>query len=293
MNMEDSRPDWYWEMIVRSDAEQEELISCYLFEAGAAGIETISREDGRQVLKLYFGADITDPQAMVRALVPRALIDSGALQIGEPMKKAVQNWQDNWKSHFKPLAVGDRFLIRPPWEPSQPGKLEIVIHPGQGFGTGYHESTHLALQLLEWLEQRHPLKTVLDLGTGSGILAIAALRLQAEKVVALDIEPSSLAEVWQNVRLSGIEAPPLQVDIGAIEAYEGAGGDLVMANIEDRILIRLIDRLLALTRLGGVLLLSGILSARRGLLLERLQIDMEIIQERVAGDWYAVALQRR
>jgi ribosomal protein L11 methyltransferase len=281
---------WYWEVIADCGSEPAELITGRLFELGLLGIEELDDRNGRLRLKLYFGAD--DPSGVLSRVLSQTGVASNDFVIVDISRRNTENWQENWKTYFRPIAVGKRFLIRPPWEKPQPGKLEIVINPGQAFGTGYHESTSLALQLLESAAEQGPLGKVLDMGTGSGILALAALLLGAEQVTALDIDPSSEIEVRQNADLTGLIDPPLTLWIGTIESFTGTVGDLVIANIEDRILTGLTEKLVAYTRSGGRLLLSGILTVQREPLLQKLRSETTFLKEQQLGDWYAVVLRR-
>jgi ribosomal protein L11 methyltransferase len=167
-----------------------------------------------------------------------------------------------------------------------------VIQPGFGFGTGYHESTHLALQLLEQVAEFHPFQSVLDVGTGSGILSIGALLLGAREVYAIDIDSDAINEVKSNLELSGLDAINCSVEVGDVAGLIRAPSDLVMANIEDHILIGLADDLLRLTKPGGVLLLSGILTERKLELLSKLGSRIEQVSQLELNEWTGLTLKK-
>lgn len=165
-----------------------------------------------------------------------------------------QDWSELWKIHFKPRLIG-QILIRPTWEPLEvsPGQIELVLDPGQAFGTGDHPTTRLCLSLM----QQMPIwgQRVLDLGCGSGVLGIAAVKLGAESVLASDIEAMSVEITKENAALNGVE----------LETFCGDGfppggpWPVVISNIISATLIRLAPMAFELTQPGGVWLTSGII----------------------------------
>ena len=184
--------------------------------------------------------------------------------------RPVERWETAWRVHFIPLAIGKRLLITPPWEsPETSGdvehRLRVVIDPGMGFGTGGHASTRLGLMLLEDLlleaPMEHPPRSMLDVGTGSGILAIAAALLSGVRVTALDIDENALPEVRRNFRLSGLTGPEWLVR-GEPGCLRG-NYPLVTANITAPVLLSLRETLLRLTAPGGYLIVSGVLESER------------------------------
>ena len=227
-----------------------EVLSAGLFELGALGLEEMAETDDLFTIKAYFDTGFTEIVA-VQTLVEKT---EGSTFLGVE-SKLIENWQENWKEHFKPLEIGSNILVRPPWEKSQPEKLEVVIYPGLGFGTGYHESTSLALSSLEELAALRKFTTLIDVGAGSGILTIAALKLGASGGMAIEIEKEALAEIPENLKLSGLDPSLIAWLLGGPEKVEGTF-DLVIANITGDVLLELADDL---TRLcDGYLLLSGI-----------------------------------
>ena len=182
-----------------------------------------------------------------------------------------EDWANNWKQYFKPARIGKRLVIKPTWETFNPapGDLIIELDPGMAFGTGTHATTRLCLEALEqiffhegaWANRqgRTPAK-VLDVGTGSGILAIAAAKLGGARIVGLDIDPRAVEVARENVQLNGAAD---RVELGTTPLTEVNGQfDVVLANILAEELVRLatplIDRLVP----GGTLVLSGILTER-------------------------------
>ena len=140
------------------------------------------------------------------------------------------NWAEAWRQHFRPVVVGRRLVIAPPWEvPTAAGRVVIVIEPGRAFGTGHHASTAGCLEALETLIEPAP-ASALDLGTGSGILAIAAVRQGVGRVLAVDEDPDALAAATANAARNGVaeRIECLRADAGALDV---AAVPLVLANL--------------------------------------------------------------
>ncbi len=202
------------------------------------------------------------------------------------------DWREAWKRHFTPLRVG-RVLIVPAWMPkaeARPGDVVIRLEPGMAFGTGLHPSTRLALRLLQ--EHLRPAARVLDVGTGSGILAIAAALLGAGEVVATDIDPLAVQAAQENAARNRVR-DRITVQEGSLPEREPPF-DLVVVNILHHVILNLLDQgLWEHVRPGGMLVLSGIVlphetevllavSARGGRIVDRVQEE----------DWVGLAFSR-
>ncbi|GIW05334.1 MAG: ribosomal protein L11 methyltransferase [Dehalococcoidia bacterium] len=170
-------------------------------------------------------------------------------------------WAEAWKQHFVAHRVGQRIVIRPSWREYTPAPDDVVIDldPGMAFGTGLHPTTRLCLAALERVVR--PGDEVLDLGTGSGILAIAAAKLGAERVLAIDTDPVAVDAATSNVAANGL-ADRVTVIEGTVEAAAPAAFDVVAANISAKVLIAIAPELARVTRPGGRLLASGLLDDR-------------------------------
>ncbi|MDT8446467.1 MAG: 50S ribosomal protein L11 methyltransferase [bacterium] len=274
----------YLEVIVKVNQGDEEMAGWLMAEEGALGIEELGLEAGKLTLKVFFPED--------EELCQRALRRAQAgvnMEVGERLLKPVVDWQAYWKEHFKPLEVGRRFLVRPPWEKADPkGRVEIVINPGQGFGTGYHETTRLAMLALEQIEG-HLTEPFLDIGTGSGILAIAALKLGAPSGVGLEIEQEALEELPSNLALSNLD-PQLLVGHLAKPNQWDQPAQTVIANITGDVLLYHHEDLRRLT--GRHLILSGILEPFLEPLKDRFS-DWELVYQGQEGDWFALCFRRQ
>ncbi len=182
-----------------------------------------------------------------------------------------ETWMEGWKESFKPFAT-DTFYVRPPWEkePAPAGLLTITIEPGMAFGTGQHATTRLCLDQLGAIYKARGGKVaglnVLDVGTGTGILAIGAKLLGFGPTLGTDIDDDAILAAAENVRLNDAK---LEFRKGSIPAAgEGAPADLVFANILAVVLLRIMDQLAAATKPGGHLVLSGLLVAEEEELIE-------------------------
>jgi ribosomal protein L11 methyltransferase len=205
---------------------------------------------------------------------------------------STEDWSNSWKANFKPLRVGRRLLIVPTWEHVSPRPDDIVLHidPGMAFGTGGHETTRLCLELLENIMDAMPIlnsPSVLDVGTGSGILAIAAVQLGAQRVCALDIDPQALEVARENLAANGL-LDQVECSTAPLESLEGCF-DVVLANILAEDLVRMAPVLAERLSAGGSLILSGILAekewmVRRGFESRSLEYRETLRQ----GEWLAV-----
>ncbi len=250
----------------------------------------------RVVIKGYLPAD-NDPAPRMNeleAFISRLSRQYPAASFGHPALTTVnaEDWSSSWKVHFKPLRIGTHLLIIPTWEEAAilPDDLVLRIDPGMAFGTGGHETTRLCLELLEQImERRDPAgaPSLLDLGTGSGILAIAASLLGAGRIVALDIDPDAIDVARENLVLNELGE---RVECGTtpVEAVTERF-DIILANILAGELVRLAPNLTDRLLPGGSLILSGILAEKEPLV--RVGFDAQPLQycETIrAGEWVAM-----
>lgn len=171
-----------------------------------------------------------------------------------------EDWAEGWKQHFHAVRIGPRLVVKPTWEDFPPAPADVVVNldPGMAFGTGTHGTTRLCLEVLARLFERSPApQRVLDVGTGSGILAIAAAALGAKRVLACDIEPVSCRIASENARLNAVEEF-MEVTGEPLQSLE-RDFDLVLANILAEENIRLAPELVGRLAPGGALVLSGVL----------------------------------
>ena len=210
---------------------------------------------------------------------------------------ADQNWMEAWKQHYKPILIGERLVIVPAWMDSpDPSRVTIKIDPGMAFGTGTHPTTQLCLELIEhYLNES---KIVIDIGCGSGILSIAALKLGSDKALGLDIDAASIKNARENAVANQI-GEELILGVGSVqETLDGKfafnKAPLVVANILAPVINRLFDSGLAdLVEDHGVIILSGILQEQEQSVIEAAQAKgLRMNERRQMGDWVALAMSR-
>ena len=203
-------------------------------------------------------------------------------------------WAEKWKEHFRARRVGRRIVIKPSWEEFQPGSDDVVltVDPGQAFGTGTHETTRMCLRFIEDVfDLPAPPRTVLDVGTGTGVLGIAAARLGAERVLAVDTDPVAVEVAERNAGLNGVSAAFRSE--GTTLAAIGEQFDLVLGNLIAEILIDLAADLVARCAPGRHLVLSGILREKTDWVTQEFATHGATLVEGAAdGQWAAVLLRR-
>lgn len=208
---------------------------------------------------------------------------------------AEADWAEAWKAHYHPLRMGKRIFIRPLWieVEKQPGDIEIALDPGMAFGTGTHPTTHLCLEALE--DRVTPGMTVLDLGCGSGILAIGAAKLGSGPVLALDIDPIAVDVTQKNSEQNGT-ADKITAQEGSLESVVTSARrfDLLVANILARVIIAMCDQHLGeVVRPGGLAIFSGIIDTQADDVEAALRkTGLEPYHRRQMGDWVVIEARR-
>jgi ribosomal protein L11 methyltransferase len=254
----------YWVLAIGLDPEAADPVTNFLWEAGATGVV----EEGAEApvrLRAFFPPG-SDPDAVASRL-GRYLDDLRglALPVGpgtvEVAPVAEEAWAEAWRAHFRPLRVGRRLLVAPPWEVPVPDAEDcvlVVIEPGRAFGTGGHATTRGCLELIERALDRQAVGHALDVGTGSGILAIAAARLGVPGVTALDIDPDAVAAARANAERNGVAAR-LRVALDGVETWPGPPAPLVVANLLGATLVSLASALGRCCAAPGRLVAGGLL----------------------------------
>jgi ribosomal protein L11 methyltransferase len=212
-----------------------------------------------------------------------------------------QDWSQAWKEHYRPILIGERLVIVPAWlESPAPQRIPIRIDPGMAFGTGTHPTTQLCLELLEaCMAQRVAQETdIIDIGCGSGILSIAALKLGARRAIAVDIDPVAVSVTQENAALNGVTAG-VETGTGSVaEVRSGAfpirQAQVVLANILALVIIQLLDAGFAdLLAPGGVAITSGILAEQEQQVIAALEKHgLSLTGRRQSGDWVALQVSR-
>lgn len=262
--------------------------SALLFELGAQGVEerdegTLAKSaaSGKVTLVASFATREDAEQAI--ASLPAALSARYEEVVGDA-------WRDAWKEHFRPFAIAEGLVVRPPWEAyeAKPGERVLELEPGRAFGTGLHETTRLVARALQKHAKEVRGKTILDVGCGSGILALVALSLGASRAVAIDVDPDAIEVTKENAARNQM----------SVEASTTALADLdlvapvVLANIEARVLVPMAKELQRHVAPGGLLLLSGILVPQKDDV-RAAYAKMELVDAPEDGEWILLALRSR
>jgi ribosomal protein L11 methyltransferase len=268
-----------------------------LFDNGAAGVEqrdhtTLASADRPGLVTLVASFETREG-----AEVAARGIDPSFLPRVEDLTG--DGWRDTWKEHFEPFWLTQSIAIRPPWSTvftgPEPGKTVLELEPGRAFGTGLHATTSLVANALEDHRNVFEKGCVLDVGTGSGILALTALALGAERVRGIDVDPDAVAVARENAARNGM-ALRADFDASPLSDVEGAY-DAVAANIEARVLIPMAKELVARARPGGIVVLSGVLREQQSEVLSAFRgcccccSAAEDVREE--GEWVAIVLERR
>ncbi len=208
---------------------------------------------------------------------------------------AEEDWANAWKQHFQVHRIGERVVIRPPWREYEPQGDDVVIEldPGMAFGTGLHPSTKLSMLGTEQVVK--PGDTVLDVGTGSGILAIAAVKLGAVKADTVDVENVAVDATRENAERNGV-SDKIAVELGSVgpgQPFWGEQYDVVLANIIARVLIELSEAIVAHTKPGGFMVLAGIIETREQDVIAAFEnAGAELVTRRMQEDWISLVLTR-
>ena len=271
----------------------EELANSILFELGATGTIVFDEDDTTMRVGAYFddGTDAEVVAQQVEAGFARAGERSSLLGIALSAVPE-QDWMQKWKEGFEPVLLGERLLVAPSWKlPADAGGRAVIqIDPGMAFGTGTHETTRLCLQAIETYWRGG---TLLDVGTGTGILAIAAARLASDaRITAIDIDPLAVEVARENLVINRVEEA-IDLREGQPSDYVGRGFDMVVANLTADVIIALIADLAGGLKAAGVILLSGILTTLRDDVEQAAKgAGLVILEHEEAGEWSLVVARK-
>lgn len=234
-----------------------------------------------QVVGLFEATD--DMKAIIQRLGKARILGADFAYKLEPLED--KDWEREWMDNFHPMQFGERLWICPSWrEVPDPDAVNVMLDPGLAFGTGTHPTTALCLRWLDGIDVTD--KVVVDFGCGSGILALAALKLGAQQVIAIDIDPQALQATQENARRNGVEdrlAVFLPADQPALEA------DIVMANILSGPLLELQGVITSYCKASGLLVLSGILAEQVGKIEAAYARDFTLDKSAIDGEWARVS----
>ena len=310
---------------LKTRTEAEDLISSMMQDVGIEGIEIEDKvplsqrekeqmfvdilpegpaDDGVAYISFYLEPDADQEEMLDKVREGLKEIAGWGVDIGEATIQASEtedkDWINNWKEFFHQFYVDD-ILIKPSWEEVKPEdreKLLIQIDPGTAFGTGMHETTQLCIrQLRKFLT---PETELLDVGTGSGILSIVALKLGAKHAVGTDLDPCAVEAVRENMEVNGIDPASFEMMIGNIitekEIQDRVGYecyDIVVANILAEVLVPLTPVILSQLKPGGVYITSGIIDDKEELVVETVKkCGLTVLEVTHQGEWVSVTARK-
>lgn len=251
--------------------EERERLIAELWEHGTIGV--VEGEDG---LTAYFAGE---SEARAAAAAARAEYRPRVIRVPEC------SWEETWRANWRPFEVGKRFFLLPEWseEPAPPGRIRLLLRPGRACGTGLHPCTQLCLELLE----EHLLAgwTVLDVGTGTGLLAAAAAQLGAGRVIACDLSEEATAEARERFRR---EAPGVLLLQGSLRSLRPQAADLVLVNISAAAAVALAAEIARVARPAGTGIVSGFRPRSARCVQDALEAaGLRLIESRRRQDWQA------
>ena len=304
--------------------EAEDIVSSMLMDLGIQGVEIEDKvpltqsdkeqmfvdilpeteaDDGVAYLSFYLEEDedkekvLADVRAELQDMA--SYLNVGACTIEESQTEDV-DWVNNWKQYFHQFYVDD-ILIIPSWEdvkPSDEDKMVIHIDPGTAFGTGMHETTQLCIRQIR--KYVTPDTTILDVGCGSGILGMLALKFGAKYSVGTDLDPCAIDATYENMEVNGITKDQYEVMIGNIiddkEVQDKVGYekyDIVVANILADVLVPLTPVILHQLKTGGIYITSGIIDAKEETVVEAVkEAGLEVLEVTYQGEWVSVTARK-
>lgn len=231
---------------------------CSVFELGASGVEvrdqtTLERASAPETVTMLVSFLTNEDAVEAIKALPSAWNPRRDDVIGD-------TWRDSWKEHFHPFHLTEQIVVRPPWEPFEPGHGEHVLEmdPGRAFGTGLHATTRLVAHALQKDAHRFAGKEVLDVGCGTGVLSLCALVLGAQRALAVDNDPDAISATRENAERNKLGSR-VSVRCDNTIAWIDKTFPVVVANIEATVLISMAEALCRAVAPGGLLILSGIL----------------------------------
>ena len=283
-------PDSYWWYItVAAEEEQGEILHSLAEISGGIGSELQELPEGARV-RIYYRADREISHWREQLLI--AMEPWAGIRVEDIGKIENQQWNVQCEEAFPPLSIGKNLVVLAPWHKGEEpkGKTPLYINPGSAFGTGYHESTQIALELLEKYLRKE--SRVLDIGTGSGILSIAAYKMGASFICARDIDPVAIDEVRHNLKLNAIAEDAITLEEADLITGFSGQVDALIANILFDVLLPMLPSVKKILSPGGVAFFSGLILSERERFIEGLNsAGLAVLDERSKEEWWGVAAQ--
>lgn len=280
--------------VAKADAEQAEAVATMIAEGGIyiedysdieqqvaeiAHVDLIEQElldKPRDTVIIHMYLEPSAQPAETLALIEARMEGAGIPYTVELEKVEQEDWQNGWRKYYHPMEIGRHLAVVPSWQEYETDRVKLILDPGLAFGTGGHETTSLCLEALDQLVRGG--ERVLDIGTGSGILAIAALKLGAARAEGVDIDPVAVRTAGENAALNGV-ADRLTVLVGDLSDKASGQYQIITANIVANAIMALAPAVPGLMAEGGVFIASGIIDTRKEEVIAALQAAGLKVQE--------------
>jgi ribosomal protein L11 methyltransferase len=263
-----------------------DILSAVLFEEGCTGVEEYSDN----VWLAYFPSFWNTSNYSKLTKILKSVNNKMRFDQILFSENQQEDWNAEWRKHFRPQKIGKSVWISPPWEVPEikPNEYLIIIDPQMAFGTGHHETTQLAILAIEKFVK--PSFSVLDAGTGSGILAILAQRMGSKYIFGFDNDPDAIENANHNAELN--DANDIDFKNGNYRVIPRRFFDVVLANMNRSILTKLLPALQKVTRIHGKLILSGILRSEQASMLDAIPPTLEQLELNYKNDWLSIVLNK-
>lgn len=277
-----------------SEAEVDEILGMRSYSGGDLPQEVLDEVDeivlGRaNHFRFYF--DNEENASSFKQYAQTNLLCESQLE-----KALNEDWNAEWRRHYSPIKIDDKLEIVPSWQQDYQSSSEhkLFIYPGMGFGTGSHETTFLCLKLFTKYCLQHPIENVLDFGSGSGILGLAALKFNDElKVDFFDIDPEANKNCYQNAEINHLQDKKFRLLLPEYRSYLLPQYQVVFANILENVLLLEKEALASYTAPNGFLIVSGLLNHQTPTIIEEYQKQgLKVVESISKGDWSAIIFKK-
>ena len=294
--------------VSKADAEAAEAVATMIAEGGIyiedysdieeqveqiAHVDLIEQElldKPRDTVIIHMYLEPGDSPVETLALIAARMEAAGIPYTSETEGVEQEDWQNGWRKYYHPMDVGQRLAVVPSWQDYETSRVKLILDPGLAFGTGGHETTNLCLEVLD--ERVRGGERVLDIGTGSGILAIAALKLGAAVAEGVDIDPVAVRTAGENAALNGV-ADKLTVLVGALSDKATGKNDIITANIVANAIMALAPAVPGLMADDAVFIASGIIDSRKDEVIAALEAaGLAVLEVKEKRGWECIVCKK-